>query len=183
VELAKLKGEQERNVQRVDHELLLAEKQSEKEMASAANDAKLAELVERHRGEQAMLSQANDAALGTKKQDVAHELKILDLQSQKLLEAERVALLELIDANTQKEASSAGAVTGIKLGSGVHHYLTTLASEMPRLDERIALYKLLQEYQSRNQTTSNLASGRAQLYVTPDNLNLRIDSLHNRSEL
>jgi len=102
------------------------------------------------------------------------------IESQKLYEAQRLELLKLMEANALKEASSSGAVSGLQLAKTVDEYLSTLNTTLPSLSDRLSLYRLHQELQSRNSTTANLASGKAQLIVTPDHVHL---SLYNRTEL
>lgn len=128
----------------------------------------------------AMQSATNEAALQASRQNATHNLRMTQIESQKLYEAQRLELLELMEANALKEASSSGAASGLQLAKTVDEYLSNLNTTLPGLGDRLSLYRLHQELQSRNTTTANLASGKAQLIVTPDHVHL---SLYNRTDL
>jgi len=69
-----------------------------------------------------------------------------------------------------------GEATGLELVRGAATFIGGLNDSVPTADVRVGLYKLHEELKSRNADTSNLASGSAHLFLTPQDLNLRLDT-------
>merc|ERR1711972_920741 len=105
------------------------------------------------------------------------ELEVAAQAKQIVLARGRSELLDIEGANTRKESTSAGAAMGVQLGKSIDEYMQALDSSVPTAGDRINLYALTKELESRNATTANLGRGKAQLYMTPEAVNLNLANL------
>mmetsp|Transcript_6699 Transcript_6699/g.12150 ORF Transcript_6699/g.12150 Transcript_6699/m.12150 type:complete len:546 (+) Transcript_6699:56-1693(+) len=182
LELVQIQATHAKEVQAVDNQLALEAKNAEANLQKKINEAKLSAFVERTRSENEILKAENDAKLKATQQNASNEMKLAELEAQKIYEEQRVMLLDLLELTARKEASSSGSATGLELGKSLEEYLLTLNESLPNVSDRVSLYRLHQEIASRKATTANLAGGKAQLYVTPENVNLNLGTLP-RAEL
>merc|ERR1711939_940878 len=103
-----------------------------------------------------------------------HELKLEQQRNTIQLEQERTNYLDVVRANTLLEAKTIGAKEGAIQGAGINEYLASLNTSDLSLSEAVRLYELRLAYQNANATSSNIASGAAELYLTSDDANLHL---------
>jgi len=92
------------------------------------------------------------------------------------LEHQRTQLITTKTENDRLEAQMQGEANGMKLMKGANAFIGGLNATVPDVESRLELYTLHETLRSRNADTQNLASGSALLFVTPQDLNLRIDN-------
>ena len=75
---------------------------------------------------------------------------------------------------TEKKASSAGEADGTRLGQNSLAFLELLTKEVPNEDTRMELLRFFSEQQTKTAQTKDLAQGKATLFLTPQDLNLKL---------
>merc|ERR1711988_1446884 len=90
------------------------------------------------------------------------------------LETQRKQLIEARTANEMLEASSAGEADGTRLGQNSLAFLELLAKEVPDEDTRMELLRFFSEQQTMTTQTKDLSQGKATLFLTPQDLNLKL---------
>jgi hypothetical protein len=108
------------------------------------------------------------------KQNSDNEVAVAKLSADVILEKNRTELLRTRADNQISLSVADGENAGLKLAKGADVFITSLAAEIPNVTDRLELYKLHQELMKRNMTSSNLAKGGAQLFVAPQDMNLRL---------
>jgi len=96
------------------------------------------------------------------------------LQAEIQLEKQRTALIQSRAENARLEASSLGDADGLKLMRGAASFIDGLNRSLPNVDSRLELYKLHETLRSKNADMHSLASGNATLFLTPQDLNLKL---------
>eukprot|EP00442_Polarella_glacialis_P052841 CAMPEP_0115096764 /NCGR_PEP_ID=MMETSP0227-20121206/29963_1 /TAXON_ID=89957 /ORGANISM="Polarella glacialis, Strain CCMP 1383" /LENGTH=581 /DNA_ID=CAMNT_0002490651 /DNA_START=55 /DNA_END=1800 /DNA_ORIENTATION=- len=109
-------------------------------------------------------------------QQSENDVKAAALTADILLERQRTELITIKAENERLQAQMAGEATGMQLMKGAATFIGGLNESLPSIASRVELYKLHEELQSRNKDTYNLASGSAHLFLTPSDLNLRLDT-------
>lgn len=99
-----------------------------------------------------------------------------------LLEKQKTDLIKTQVNNDRLQASLAGQADGAALVENAKAFLDGLNESVPGVDDRTDLYRLHQVMDGRNADTKNLASGQAKLFITPKDMNLKLQMGHN-SEL
>merc|ERR1719456_1807129 len=72
------------------------------------------------------------------------------------------------------EARMKGEAEGTTQLRAADSFIAGLNETVPNVTSRVELYKLHEHLKSANMDTENLASGNAQLYLTPSNVNLKL---------
>merc|ERR1712193_155408 len=108
------------------------------------------------------------------KQTSDNEVAEEKLRADVILEKNRTELLRTKADNEKSLSIADGENAGLKLAAGADIFIKSLAAEIPNITDRVQLYKLHQELMKRNVTSSNLAKGGAQLFVAPQDMNLRL---------
>eukprot|EP00449_Zooxanthella_nutricula_P058797 CAMPEP_0198575734 /NCGR_PEP_ID=MMETSP1462-20131121/116568_1 /TAXON_ID=1333877 /ORGANISM="Brandtodinium nutriculum, Strain RCC3387" /LENGTH=542 /DNA_ID=CAMNT_0044306985 /DNA_START=90 /DNA_END=1718 /DNA_ORIENTATION=- len=182
-EVEKLRTENELEIARIDgqHRMLMQELANQLLSDARAHEAQTQEAELRYAREASEEGQRaahelqvaeNSATLRITQENHTFALRAVEAANRVALETGRSALLDVLEANLRKESASTGMVTGLHMGKSVDEYLHALQSSLPDLDKRISLFTFMQELGARNATSLNLASGNAQLYVTPESANL-----------
>merc|ERR1711939_552839 len=83
--------------------------------------------------------------------------------------------IETQAANERLRAQSQGEAAGVKLYKDAATFIGGLSKEVPAVDSRVELYELHKTLSSRNTDTENLASGKANLFLTPEDVNLKLN--------
>merc|ERR1712146_852170 len=104
----------------------------------------------------------------------AQDLKMAQQQNQIELEQARTTFLGVLKNNTMLEAQTEGVKTGVVLGNAIDEYIRAVQPTGLDVAEAVRLYELRLGYENQNATTSNLASGDAQLYLTPAEANVHL---------
>jgi len=116
-------------------------------------------------------------------QEGENDVKAAALAADISLERQRTELIRTQAENERLQAEMQGVANGVQLARSASGFITGLNESVPDVSTRVGLYKMHEELRSRNQDTHNLASGKAQLFLTPDNVNLRLDNTADGSEL
>jgi hypothetical protein len=104
------------------------------------------------------------------------------------LEKQRTKLLEIKAANDKVNAVASGEAAGLELAASVTKFVQVVGDSVPNTTAETAL-DLLKFYEAENTAksqTRDLATGKAQLFLTPKDLNLKMvmpGSSGNRDEL
>jgi len=111
-------------------------------------------------------------------QESENEVAKVRQQGELLLEQERTKLLQQQAANEELQAKTAGEAAGLLQVSGASVFIKGLEESVPNETARVELYKLREKVRARNVDTSSIASLKeATLFMTPDDLNMRISEL------
>jgi len=108
-------------------------------------------------------------------QESENEVAAAKMQADIRLEMQRKELIEAQAENARLEAEMAGQSDGTKLVQQAATFITGLNEAVPLVENRLELYKLHEQLKSRNTDTANLAGGTAKLFLTPSDVNLRLD--------
>merc|ERR1719382_1001251 len=92
------------------------------------------------------------------------------------LERQRTEFIRTQASNHLLEAQMQGEADGMELVQSANAFIGGLNESVPNVADRVDLYKLHHELRGRNTDTENLASGTAHLFLTPQELNLRLDT-------
>jgi len=102
------------------------------------------------------------------------EVRSAKVDADLLVEKRRLEYLKIKAENDNLEAQTGGEAAGYVLSKKVATFMDGLKTALPATDDRLELYKLQEQLRSKNQDTSNLASGKAQLFLTPNDVNLKL---------
>merc|ERR1712183_1094669 len=91
-------------------------------------------------------------------------------------EGQRTELIRTKAENERLQAQMHGEATGMELMRGAATFIGGLNASVPDVESRVSLYRLHEELEGRNKDTQNLASGTAHLFITPQDMNLRLDT-------
>lgn len=121
----------------------------------------------------------NDQAAAVAAQQAQNEVQHSKLMSEVTLEQARTDLVGAKTLNDRTLASATGEAQGLRLAIGVERFFNELNETLPDEASRLALYKFFNQQEAVTQqlgtTTKNLGSGSANLFLTPADLNLRLD--------
>jgi regulator of protease activity HflC (stomatin/prohibitin superfamily) len=139
-------------------------------------DAKTADIL------QEIIRETTNRINRMQKQESENDVARAKLEAEIRLEKKRTDLLTTKASNDRLVSEMEGEANGLKLAKSAQTFLSALGgvnATLPDVASRLELYRLHQDLASKNDTTSNLASGSAMLFVTPDevNLNLKNDEL------
>jgi len=109
-------------------------------------------------------------------QQSENDVKGAALSADIQLERQRTDLIKTKAENERLQAQMHGEATGMEMMRGAATFIGGLNESVPDVNRRVDLYTLHQQLESRNKDTQNLASGSAHLFVTPQDLNLRLDT-------
>jgi regulator of protease activity HflC (stomatin/prohibitin superfamily) len=90
------------------------------------------------------------------------------------IEKQRTALIQAKAENDRVLATSAGESDGIKLAKNAEVFLNVLGEAIPSADDRVDLLKFFGEQNAATQQAQHLASGHANLFLTPQDMNLKL---------
>lgn len=108
-------------------------------------------------------------------QESENEVQAAKLTAEITRENQLTALLTKKAENARILSQTQGESEGGVLAKSAQTFLDTLETSLPNATTRLDLYKLHQELKSKDTTTSNLASGKANLFVTPEDVHLKLD--------
>merc|ERR1712039_408444 len=104
------------------------------------------------------------------------------------LERQRTKLLEIKAANDKVNALASGEAAGLKLAASVTKFVQVVAESVPdtTAEKAFDLLKFYEAEKTATTQTRDLATGKAQLFLTPKDLNLKMvmpGSSGNRDEM
>eukprot|EP00928_Gymnodinium_smaydae_P078653 TRINITY_DN6275_c0_g1_i1.p1 TRINITY_DN6275_c0_g1~~TRINITY_DN6275_c0_g1_i1.p1 ORF type:complete len:762 (+),score=202.93 TRINITY_DN6275_c0_g1_i1:69-2354(+) len=101
-------------------------------------------------------------------QESQNDVKLKMIEGSIVQEKANTELLEIKHEHAKKEAMVAGSAEAARVQS----FVNGLAKEVPKLDDRVAMWQTLR----KTEALSVLAQGSAQVYFTPNDVNLSIES-------
>jgi len=108
-------------------------------------------------------------------QESENDVAAAKLRSQIELEKQRTELIQTRSENLRLESEVQGQSSGLTVATDAATFLgPTLSKVVPNLQDRIDLYKLQKQLESNNKDTASLASGQATLFMTPEDMNLKL---------
>merc|ERR1719456_1410409 len=108
-------------------------------------------------------------------QESENDVAAAKLRSEIKLEKQRTELIQTRSENMRLESEVQGQSTGLTVAMDAATFLgPTLSKVVPNLSDRLELYKLHQELESRNKDTKSLSSGNANLFMTPEDMKLKL---------
>merc|ERR1719162_1349048 len=108
-------------------------------------------------------------------QESENDVSAAKLTSDITLEKQRTELIKTRSENVRLESEVRGQSTGLTVAMDAATFLgPTLSAVVPNLQDRIDLYKLQKQLESKNKDTASLAGGKATLFMTPEDMNLKL---------
>ena len=90
-------------------------------------------------------------------------------------EKQNTALIEVRSANDRMRSVIDGEADGLRLSKAVSTFFETLAQDIPEADARLQLFRFFQEQRESTKRTEHLSSGSAHLFVTPQDMKLKLN--------
>jgi hypothetical protein len=109
-------------------------------------------------------------------QEGENDVRAAAMSANITLEKQRTEFIKTQAENHRLQSQMQGEADGMKLVTSANAFIGGLNESVPEVESRVELYKLHEELSSRNTDTGNLASGSAHLFLTPQDLNLRLDT-------
>jgi len=102
-----------------------------------------------------------------------------DVQAAKLaadiqMERQRTELIETQSNNQQLQARMQGESGGMERAESAKAFIDGLNSSLPSMAKRVELYELHENLENNRANTKHLASGKATLFLTPKDMNLKL---------
>jgi regulator of protease activity HflC (stomatin/prohibitin superfamily) len=97
------------------------------------------------------------------------------LKGETELEQKRKELIQAKSDNDRMKAIIEGEADGLRLAKNVQSFLATLDKDLPDADVRLALLKFFEEQQMSTKRAEHLASGKATVFLTPQDMNLKLN--------
>lgn len=107
-------------------------------------------------------------------QESENEVQEAALNASIVLEARRRELIETEAENQKLRALNAGQAEGMQLAASASAFMNGLNQTIPDIDSRIALYNLHNHMRAKATNMAHLASGGGTLFLTPADMNLRL---------
>jgi len=92
------------------------------------------------------------------------------------LEKQRTALVEARASNEMLEANAAGEADGARRAQSARAFLELLGDTVKTDEARLALLRFFSEQETLTKQTEHLATGNAQLFLTPQDVNLKLQA-------
>lgn len=90
------------------------------------------------------------------------------------METQKTEFIQTQAKNKRLEARMQGEASGMTLMRAAESFISGLNTTVDNVTSRVELYKLHETLKGHNQDTKNLASGKAELFLTPSNVNLKL---------
>jgi len=91
------------------------------------------------------------------------------------VEKQRTALIQARCDNDRMRAIIEGEADGIRLAKSTSTFFSAVSEEIPDMDSRLQLFRFFQDQRETTKLTEHLASGNAQLFVAPQDVNLKVN--------
>merc|ERR1712036_203542 len=90
------------------------------------------------------------------------------------VEKQRTALIQARRDNDRMRAIIEGEADGLRLAKSTSTFFSTVSEEVPDANSRLELFRFFQDQRETTKRTEHLASGNAQLFVAPQDVNLKV---------
>lgn len=150
----------------------LQQQESENEVRNAklTSDIKL----ERQQAELIRQQASNERLSRLQARQSDDEVRSAKLTADIALEQRRADLVRKLADNEHLRADMEGAAAGLRIARQAAVVLEGLNESLPNVSDRISLYRMHTELRARNEDTKNVALGNATLFVTPEDVNLKL---------
>jgi len=91
------------------------------------------------------------------------------------VEKQRTGLVQARCDNDRVHAITEGEAEGLRIAKSVSSFFSVLSEVLPDDDTRLQLFRSFQDQQEATKRTEHLASGKAQLFLTPQDMNLKLN--------
>lgn len=123
---------------------------------------------------QKIIQESTNRVNRLQKQKGENEVKAAELAAEILLEKQKTQFIEAQAQNKRLEARMQGEASGMTLMRAADTYIGGLNETVENVSSRVEMYKLHETLKGHNTDTKNLASGKAELFLTPNNVNLKL---------
>lgn len=123
---------------------------------------------------QEIIQETTDKINRLQKQSSENEVEAHRMAGQVEVEKKRTDLIETKTANERLEKQGEGEAYGLRLAQGVRSFVEILEESVPQHEQRLELFRLLEQSRTVIANTQNLAQGSANLFLTPKDLNLKL---------
>jgi len=107
-------------------------------------------------------------------QNSENDVQAAKLASDIQLEKQRTELIMTQSTNQQLQAQKQGESSGMKRARGATEFIDGLRAAVPNITKRVELYELHEKLESSRANTEHLSSGKATLFLTPEDMNLKL---------
>merc|ERR1712072_1008439 len=143
----------------------------------SCEDKKTAEVL------QQIIQETTNRINRLQEQESENDVAAAKLNADIKLEKQRTELIQSRSENARLEAEVQGQSAGLTEAMDAATFLgPTLSKVVPNLSDRLELYKLHQELESRNKDTKSLSSGKAHLFLTPTDMKLKLQMGQNSQQ-
>lgn len=91
------------------------------------------------------------------------------------LEKQRKELIQAKSDNDRVKAIIDGEANGLRIGKSAQTFFGILSDDLPDVEARLALFKFFEEQHMSTKRAEHLASGTASLFLTPQDMNLKLN--------
>jgi regulator of protease activity HflC (stomatin/prohibitin superfamily) len=114
-------------------------------------------------------------------QESANEVAAAALTAEIALEQQKTELIRTQSENQVLQSKMEGEANGQEIVGNALAFIGGLNETVPDVNTRVELYTMHHQLDARNTDTQNLASGTAHLFVTPADLNLKLNMDSNQA--
>jgi len=107
-------------------------------------------------------------------QNSENDVQAAKLASDIFLERSRTELIETQLKNHQLQAQKQGESDGMRRARGAAEFIDGLKSSLPDVAKRVELYEMQEKLENNRRNTEHLSSGKATLFLTPQDMNLKL---------
>jgi hypothetical protein len=102
-----------------------------------------------------------------------------DVQREKMngeieVEKQRTALVQAKCDNDRVHAITEGEADGLRIAKSVSTFFSVLDETLPDDEARLQLFRFFQDQHEATKRTEHLSSGKAQLFLAPQDMNLKL---------
>jgi hypothetical protein len=94
------------------------------------------------------------------------------------VEKQKTALIQARSDNELMRAAIEGEADGLRLAQRTATFVANLSAAIPEKKARLDLFRFFQDQQETTKRTEHLAAGKAQLFVAPQDVNLKVNMWH-----
>jgi len=123
---------------------------------------------------QKIIQESTNRVNRLQQQQGENEVKAAELSAEILLERQKTEFIKAQADNKRLEAKMEGEAVGMTLMKAADAFIGGLNETVENVTSRVDLYKLHETLKGHNVDINNLASGKAELFLTPSNVNLKL---------
>merc|ERR1712232_621871 len=107
-------------------------------------------------------------------QNSENEVMAAKLAADIQMEKQRTELIKTMSKNQQLQDQMKGESAGMKRARSAKAFIDGISSALPNATKRVELYELHEKLENNRANTKNLASGKATLFLTPEDMKLKL---------